>query len=613
MEGLRQSARGTTGKIIIVIAVVAFVFLGFIAVIGNVSIGSIKVNGEKITPVELSSATNSIMTTYSQMGITEEQARQFAINELVNQKAFTTTIDALGMIASNQLVEENIQTDPEFTLDGQFNLEAFKRTVGRNYLTVEQYKGFVAKELMRTQFQQGAFATGFVLDSEAKDLYAIENQTRTYQVKTINQSDFIDQVVAPSQEKIQTYFDSNRTDFMSAEVTTVDYFSIETTDLVSDISITEDEINESYDQYVADQKAKATKTVSHILISTEERSNDEALEIANAALSKIQAGVEFSKVVAEYSEDIASNEIGGYYGEISTNSFGDADFILAGTALTEVGEVSKPTLSQFGYHVIRLDALNEFEMLSLEEKRDELVESLNNSKLEIALSAKIDDINNARFEVDTLTQLAKQYNAEVISSIKVLRNGGDEVTSATAFKNAAFSEQNRDEDLISEVIKLNENTLVLIDIVDYTPEQVKALDEVNSQIADILVKSEAKKMAEEEAGKIVEQYQSALVANLELDGFSEAKTIQRTDSSESNAIVTALFDMPKSSEQVSIKAVQDGENQTVIVLSSVENADVDTQSAEFTAFKQTLQSTDSREALQAYTASVIKKAKVSGL
>ncbi|MCJ8313768.1 MAG: SurA N-terminal domain-containing protein [Saccharospirillaceae bacterium] len=369
MEGLRQSARGTTGKVIIVIAVVAFVFLGSIAVLGNLSFGSIKVNGVKITPVELNMATNSIKNVYRQMGLSDEQASQIAIGELVNSKAFSTTIDEMGVISSNELVESKIKEDPNFSLNGEFDLNSFESTLRSNYITVEQYKGFAAEAFNKEQFQQGVFATDFISLTEASKLYALENQTRTFESITIKQADFISLVEVPTQESIQLYFDTNRTNFMTNESTVVDYITIDTTQLITDINVTQEEIDSEYALYVEEQNAKARKTVSHILISTDDRSSEEAKSIAEEAILKIQAGEEFASVVSLYSDDIGSKEIGGFFGEISTDSVGDIDFKLGVSTLSQVGEISAPVQTQFGYHVIRLDALHELEVLSLADKK----------------------------------------------------------------------------------------------------------------------------------------------------------------------------------------------------------------------------------------------------
>ena len=613
MEGLRQSARGTTGKVIIVIAVIAFVFLGSIAVLGNLSFGSIKVNGVKVTPVELNMATNSVKSIYRQMGLSDEQASQIAIGELVNSKAFTTTINKMGVISSNELVESKIKEDGNFSDSGEFSLTKFEDTLRSNYITVEQYKGFSAEAFNKEQFQQGAFSTDFVLDSEASKMFALENQTRTFQSITIKQSDFISLVEVPTKESIQLYFDTNRTNFMTDESSIVDYISIDVANLIGEMSVSQEEIDEEYALYVEQQNAKARKTVSHILISTDERSSDEAKLLAEEAIAKIQSGEEFADVVSEYSDDIGSKDIGGFFGEISSDSVGDVDFKVGVATLRQVGDISSAVQTQFGYHVIRLDALNELEVLALADKTIEIAASIKSAKSADALKDQVEEINNARFEVDTMAQLAEIYSSNIVSGITVLRSGGDSVTSNTEFKNAAFSEQNREEGLISEAITSMDNSIILVDVTDYLPEQVKSLDEVNGEIIDILVKQKANELSIAKAAELIAMHKGSMVTDLVLVGFDESKTVSRNDAELVNVVKAQLFDMPKANDIVSVATATNGDDQVVIVLTAATNASVDQESSEFIAYKQSLESSTANASLKSFQTYVIDNADVEGL
>ncbi len=86
----------------------------------------------------------------------------------------------------------------------------------------------------------------------------------------------------------------------------------------------------------------------HILVDDE--------ETANAVLAKVAAGYDFDELVAEYGKD-PGMEVNkdGYvftYGEM-VKEFEDAAFAL------EAGSVSLPVKSDFGYHIIKREALGE--------------------------------------------------------------------------------------------------------------------------------------------------------------------------------------------------------------------------------------------------------------
>jgi foldase protein PrsA len=100
-------------------------------------------------------------------------------------------------------------------------------------------------------------------------------------------------------------------------------------------------------------------TVSHILISLTladgtTRTPEDALKRANEVIAKLNAGEAFADLAKQYSDDPGSKDNGGQYESTNVNSwvteFKDAVISLP------LNKVSEPVLSQFGYHIIRVDA-----------------------------------------------------------------------------------------------------------------------------------------------------------------------------------------------------------------------------------------------------------------
>ena len=101
-------------------------------------------------------------------------------------------------------------------------------------------------------------------------------------------------------------------------------------------------------------------TVSHILISSEKsvRTGAAALKLANEVYQKAAAGGDFAQLAKEFSDDPGSKEKGGQYGPMSVGEFEKSmvkEFVAASLSLKK-GEISKPVPTQYGYHIIKLDA-----------------------------------------------------------------------------------------------------------------------------------------------------------------------------------------------------------------------------------------------------------------
>ena len=90
-------------------------------------------------------------------------------------------------------------------------------------------------------------------------------------------------------------------------------------------------------------------TASHILISTDNRTDEEALELAEQVKGMLNS-TNFAEIASEYSEGPSAangGELGSFGKGQMVAPFEDAAFDL------EVGDVSEPVKTQFGYHIIK--------------------------------------------------------------------------------------------------------------------------------------------------------------------------------------------------------------------------------------------------------------------
>lgn len=114
----------------------------------------------------------------------------------------------------------------------------------------------------------------------------------------------------------------------------------------------------AYENYLANPDKFMTSAlvdVSHILVSSENRSNEEALELATGIRQQILDNPgQFDALVQEFSEDPAKVGNKGRYHKVKREQmvkpFEDAAF-----SLENPGEISEPVETGYGYHIIRLD------------------------------------------------------------------------------------------------------------------------------------------------------------------------------------------------------------------------------------------------------------------
>lgn len=130
-------------------------------------------------------------------------------------------------------------------------------------------------------------------------------------------------------------------------------------------------------QYYEDNKERiflkhGSVSARHILIKTNDDQEKALIEI-NTIRNKIINGLDFSKAAIEYSQG-PSGENGGSLGEFKkgqmVKEFEDVAFTQ------EIGVVSEPVLTQFGYHLILVDKRVEDSIAEFEEAEKFIVQQL---------------------------------------------------------------------------------------------------------------------------------------------------------------------------------------------------------------------------------------------
>ena len=132
----------------------------------------------------------------------------------------------------------------------------------------------------------------------------------------------------------------------------------------------------AYEDYLVNPENYQTKEfldVTHILIATENRTDEEALALAMDLRERAIADpASFTALVLEYSDDPAKEQNQGSYPRMTHGQMAD-QFEDAAFALENEGDISEPVRTDYGYHIIRLDKRYEPKQKSFEEVREEAV------------------------------------------------------------------------------------------------------------------------------------------------------------------------------------------------------------------------------------------------
>jgi len=158
-------------------------------------------------------------------------------------------------------------------------------------------------------------------------------------------------------------------------------------EVMGQINIKEEELREYYRENIQGTSMRpATVKLAQILILPEPsgKSKEIALEKIREIEKRLKSGEAFSGLAEKYSEG-PSAKYGGNLGFLKLDELNNPDFVEAVRKL-EVGEVSPPVLTDFGYHLIKLDEIDGEEkkirhiLVKLKESTGEKEEALKKAK-----------------------------------------------------------------------------------------------------------------------------------------------------------------------------------------------------------------------------------------
>ena len=131
----------------------------------------------------------------------------------------------------------------------------------------------------------------------------------------------------------------------------------------------------------SDYKVDERIDTAHILITTKDRSREQALEKIKKIREELVAGADFSVVADRESEDysVKSNhgELGAFTREQLVKEFTEVAFEL------KVGELSEPVKTQFGYHLIKLNKKIPAGILNFDEVKKGIVVAIKAKNWEV--------------------------------------------------------------------------------------------------------------------------------------------------------------------------------------------------------------------------------------
>jgi peptidyl-prolyl cis-trans isomerase D len=547
------------------------------------------VNGEEITQSELLVAMEREQGRIAaQFGegfdpslIDGARLQAAVLDQLIARQLLGQAVDELGFGVSQSRVDEAVTANPAFQVDGRFDAELYKRRVRQLRYTPQQFHRETGALMALEQLRRGLTETAFLTDWEVRQSARLLSQKRDIAYLAFTEDDFLP-LVEVSDEEVATRYAENELEYRTEETVDVEYLELSAEGLVNDesISVSEAAIEETYAADSAEALSGDRRQARHILLEVgASRTAEQAENELNAARERIVGGADFASLAEELSEDPGSAALGGDLGMVAKGIF-DPAFEQALWEL-EVGEISEPVRTDFGYHLIQLDAVDVRELPPLSEQRDDIELRLRREQAEELFSERLREFDNLAFEQpDGLEGIAAALALETQSVAGVSRSRGDGVFANASLRDAVFASEVLDNGYNTQAVALTDNRAVVARVkARYEPEAIP-LDDVRDDIRAAIASEKARVALREAQQNALARVRSGESVSAVADdyglGWQTFELVSRSSADAPRAVLSAAFSLPRPGEREKSvgEATLDDGSVAVVTVTRVVDGDV---------------------------------------
>ncbi|NVJ50060.1 MAG: SurA N-terminal domain-containing protein [Gammaproteobacteria bacterium] len=556
MESIRTGVQKPWIKVLLTIVVISFIFAGYFtgASFGGSPDAVAEVDDSEILRSELDQSVQNQAARYGEqfnlLFPTEERRNDFkmdVLDNLINQKVVEEKITELGFAASTDQIVEKLREIPQLQVDGKFSTALLDDLLRSRGWTRNYFQQIIAGDITKAQFSQVFFDTEIALPSEAKSKLLLEKQQRDIRALSVPAASFIDSVEV-SDAEAQEYYQTNIEQFKQPESLTVDYIELSVDELKKGVTVEEDAIKAFYESNQARYRKEEQRQVAHILITTEERSDEEAKAKADQIAQQLSNGGDFAELAKAESDDF-TGENGGDLGVIARGVM-DESFENAMFALANIGDISPVVKTEYGYHIIKLLDIQSGEAKPLEEVRAEIVDMLKSDEADKAFFLLKDKVKQLAYErSDSLSAAAAEANAEIKTSEAFPPQGGAGIFATPALLEEAYGERVLVQKRNSKLIEVGDGKVVILRANTHTPARTQSLEEVNTQVMASVRQRKAAEMAKTKGEAIVAELNNggaatSLISELGLE-WKETKDARRNSTALGFEVSKLAFKAPK--------------------------------------------------------------------
>lgn len=461
------------------------------------------------------------------------QMRQLALDAMVRDRVLLAAADRLHLAPGDERLERLFKTAPEFASlrnpDGSVNRDAIASMGMSSQAFAERLRQDLALRQVLTPLADSSLAPATAASAALDALY----QQRELQVARFQTADYLPKV-QPTDAQIEAYYKdpANAGRLTSPEEASIEYVVLDGEAIRRTVAASDADLRAYYQENIKRWSQPEERQASHILIAVDKDAPKADRDAARARAEGLLAQVRkdpstFAALAKANSADDTTAQKGGQLefqargALLDLKPFEDAIFAL------QPGQIGELVQTDFGYHVVRLDAVRGGTTKPFEAVKAEIEKEVRDQVATREFSKAAVEFGDVVYEQsDSLKPAADRWKLEIRKADRVARApaaGASGPLANPAFLEALFDVESVSSKRNTRAIDVGANQLVSGRIVEHRAPRLKPLPEVKDQIRAALANEQAAALARKEGNARLE----AVRANPQQPLSSETVIVSR--------------------------------------------------------------------------------------
>ncbi len=453
---------------------------------------------------------------------------------LINRQLLINSFKDNHLSVSDAQLQKEIADIPAFQESGDFSLNKYQAFLQSRYLSATKFQDEISSQILLNQMID--LFKNATIDSKlfTNKLIELLSRKRSVAKYTIDPKEFYAKVNVTDKD-INNYYQQSIAQFTLPEQVKLQYLVL-SKDIVADsIKPTEEEIA-LYAKNNPTQANLEQVDASHILFSVANNADPKTKANVKAQAAKILAEVKanpkkFAALAKQYSQDPGSADKGGelgFFGKgVMAKSFESTAFSL------KQGEISGLVETQFGFHIIKLNAIK---MPSPEAIREFIISQIKQQQVTKLLQSKQEQLTELVYnKSNSLEPASAKLGLSIQTSDWVSKVGAQGDFANPKVQQAIFNDDLIKKKNNSEVIDLGNGKYAVYRLSDYRAAKVQTLAEVKDQIGATLKQQQASALAYQDGQNKLKQLQDGKLT-LDFGGVEKVNLLAQSKDIDSMAV-----------------------------------------------------------------------------